>query len=49
MSKTFRPYAPEQSELLPQSPRDWLPGGHVAHFILDTMRVLDLSSLVECC
>lgn len=46
MSKTFRPYAPEQSELLPPSPRDWLPEEHVAYFILDTVAELDLSQLL---
>src|SRR5438093_1392935 len=28
--KTYRPYSPEQSFLLPPSPRDWLPEGHLA-------------------
>lgn len=46
MSKTFRPYAPEQSQLLPPSPRDWLPEGHIAYFILDTVAELDLSKLI---
>jgi transposase len=46
MSKTFRPYAPEQSELLPPSPLEWLPEGHVAYFILDTVAELDLSRLM---
>jgi transposase len=46
MSKVFRPYAPEQSELLPPSPREWLPEGHVAYFILDTVAQLDLRALL---
>lgn len=46
MSKTFRPYTPDQSELLPPSPRDWLPEGHVAYFILDTISELDLGPLL---
>jgi transposase len=46
MSKVFRPYAPEQSELLPPSPREWLPEGHVAYFILDTVAQLDLRPLL---
>jgi transposase len=46
MSKTFRPYSPEQSELLPPSPREWLPTDHVAYFILDTVAELDLSALM---
>ena len=47
MSKTFRPYTPEQSELLPPSPREWLPAGHLAYFILDTVAQLDLRRLLE--
>jgi transposase len=43
MPTSFRPYEPEQSYLLPPSPRDWLPAGHLAHFISDTISVLDLS------
>lgn len=46
MSKTFRPYAPEQSELLPPSPREWLPSDHVAYFVLDVVKELDLSALL---
>ncbi len=46
MSKTFRPYAPEQSELLPPSPREWLPSDHVAYFVLDVVKELDLSALM---
>ncbi len=46
MSKTFRPYTPEQSELLPPSPREWLPEEHVAYFVLDTVAELDLSVLM---
>lgn len=46
MSKVFRPYAPEQSELLPPSPRDWLPADHLAYFLLDTVAELDLRPLL---
>jgi transposase len=46
MSKVFRPYAPEQSELLPPSPREWLPAGHLAYFILDTVAELNLGPLL---
>jgi hypothetical protein len=34
---TFRPYAPDQSLLFPALPRDWLPAGHLAFFIADTV------------
>lgn len=47
MSKVFRLYAPEQSELLPPSPREWLPEGHLAYFVLDTVKELDLKPLLS--
>lgn len=43
--KRYRPYAPEQSYLLPPSPREWLPEGHLAKFVLDLVRELDLSGI----
>ena len=42
MPTTFRPCAPNQSLLFPPSPRDWLPEGHLAFFIADTVSALDL-------
>ena len=45
MAKTFRPYDPDQPFLLPPSPRQWLPDGHLAYFVLDTVRTLDLSGI----
>jgi transposase len=45
MPTTFRPYAPDQSLLFPASPRDWLPEGHLAFFIADTVSALDLQAL----
>lgn len=45
MSKTFRPWEPRQSYLLPPSPRDWLPEDHLAYFILDMVETLDLSPI----
>ena len=42
MPTTFRPCAPDQSFLFPPSPRDWLPEGHLAFFIADTVAALDL-------
>ncbi len=44
MPTTFRPYAPDQSLLFPASPRDWLPEGHLAFFIADTVAALDLTA-----
>ena len=43
MSTTFRPYAPEQSLLMPPDLRDWLPEGHLAHHISDLVDGLDLT------
>jgi transposase len=42
MPTTFRPCAPDQSLLFPPSPRDWLPEGHLAFFIADTVAALDV-------
>jgi len=47
MTKTYRPWNPTQSFLLPQSPLEWLPEGHLALFILDVLRELDLKSIDE--
>ena len=46
MNKTFRPYEPRQSFLLPPSPTEWLPEDHLAYFVLDVVRQLDLSGIV---
>ncbi len=45
MKKTYRPYEPKQSFLLPPSPLDWLPEGHLARFILDVVERLNLSAI----
>lgn len=45
MSKTFRSYSPRQSMLLPPSPLEWLPEGHLAYFVLDVVEELDLSAV----
>lgn len=47
MPTTFRRYIPEQSLLLPPSPRDWLPEDHLAHFLSDTVDALDLKAFYE--
>ena len=46
MAKTFRPYEPAQSFLLPPSPLDWLPESHLSRFILDVVAQLDLSAIL---
>lgn len=42
MPTSFRPYQPDQSYLLPPSPRDWLQPGHLAYFVSETVDALDL-------
>jgi len=45
--KTYRPYTPEQSFLLPPSPREWLPEDHLAYFVLDLLEDLDLRQITR--
>ncbi len=47
MGKSYRPWEPRQSFLLPPSPLDWLPEGHLAYFILDLVGQLDLSGIED--
>ena len=47
MAKTFRPWDVDQAWLLPASVHEFVPPGHVAHFIRDTVReALDLSAIL---
>ena len=46
MSKTFRPYEPDQDFLMPASMREWLPTGHLAYFVSDIVDQLDLSAIL---
>lgn len=49
MSKTFRPWDVDQTWILPPSLDDFVPAGHVAHFIRDTVRNdLDLGAILDC-
>lgn len=41
---SHHPFEPEQEMLLPASLRDWLPKGHLAYFIGDTVDALDLKA-----
>ncbi len=45
MSKTYRPYCPDQMFLLPPSLRDWLPEDHLVYFVSDVVDQLDLSKI----
>jgi len=44
MGTRFRPYQPDQPYLLPPSPSDWLPEGHLAYFISEVVDQLDVSA-----
>lgn len=43
--KSFRPWNPEQTLLLPLSPVEWLPANHLVLFLLDLAAELDLSAI----
>ena len=45
MGTRFRDYVPEQPHLLPPSPQDWLPEGHLAYLIRDLVQGLDLRAI----
>lgn len=46
MAKSYRPWAPTQSFLLPPSPLEWLEEGHLAYFVLDVVtESLDLRAI----
>ena len=44
MSSSYVPYHPDQQYLLPCALQEWLPQGHLAYFISDTVDNLDLSA-----
>jgi transposase/IS5 family transposase len=44
MTTSYLPYNPAQQMLLPHALQDWLPEGHLAYFISDTVDSLDLSA-----
>ena len=49
MAKTFRDWDIEQLMMFPPSVEDFVPQGHVAHFVRDTVsEALDLSAIVDC-
>ena len=47
MSKTYRPYDPDQQLLLPAALQEWLPTDHLAYFISDVVDQMDLSEITE--
>ena len=42
MATSYLPYEPQQQRLLPDALQDWLPQGHLAYFISDSVDNLDL-------
>jgi transposase len=44
MPASYLPYLPDQDFLLPHSMREWLPEGHLAYFINDTVDSLNLQA-----
>ncbi len=44
MSTSYIPYQPDQQYLLPCALQEWLPQGHLAYFISDTVDNLDLNA-----
>lgn len=46
MSKTYRPYEPNQAFLLPLGLIDWLPQGHLVHVLRDLVGSLYLWAIL---
>ena len=46
MEQTYRPYDPDQLFLLPPALQDWVPEGHLAHFLSDVVDELDLNPIL---
>jgi transposase len=44
--KSFRPWQPGQTSLMPPSPSDWLSHDHQVYFLLDLVDDLDLSAIL---
>jgi transposase len=47
MSKTYRPYEPEQMFLMPPSLMDWLPKDHLVYFVKEVLEAIDQSPITE--
>ena len=43
--QTYRSWCPDQAWLLPPSPQDWLPEGHLVYFLMDAVRELDIRAI----
>ena len=47
MAKGYRPVDRDQEFLLPPNMGDWLPDGHLAWFVIDTVAEMDISVFLE--
>lgn len=47
MSKTYRPFEPDQMFLLPPSLVEWLPKDHLVFFVRDVLEKIDLSPITS--
>ena len=47
MSKTYRPYEPDQMFLLPPSLVEWLPKDHLVFFVREVLDAMDLSPITR--
>ena len=47
MTKTYRPWNPNQQYLLPPSVHDWLPENDLVYFVLDTVNELNISCITN--
>lgn len=47
LTKTYRPYDPDQMFLMPPALQEWLPEGHLVYFISDVVEQLDLSCITS--
>lgn len=47
MSKTYRPFEPDQLLLLPPSLADWLPESHPVFFLRDVLQTIDLTPIMS--
>lgn len=45
MGTNYRNYSPDQMHLLPPSPQDWLPEGHLVYQVHDVVQALDLGAI----
>jgi len=47
MSKTYRPWNPNQQYLFSPSVQDWLPENDLVYFLIDTVGELDISAITQ--